>query len=123
MNPGTVFSDVGNFQKVGIETGFGKNIPKRPLVHRWRAGCHDDPVEVFRLDISHNEVLARIRTHVGVVSGKGHLGVTLGKVPDRLHIHMVSNVDPTMANVDTDSHLEYSALSSPSLKGFTSFPF
>jgi hypothetical protein len=55
-----VFPDVGDFQEVGVESGFGKNIPEGQFMHHRGAGRDDDPVEVLFLDVFHDQFLARI---------------------------------------------------------------
>ncbi len=73
-------------------------------MHRGCARCYYDTVELVLLNIAHDEILAWIRTHIGVVSGDGNLRMVFGNVLDCLHIHMVRNIDPAMTDVNTDLH-------------------
>ena len=75
-------------------------------MHGGRTGRHNHPVQMLLLDVLHDKVLPGIRTHVGVGPRDDNVGLFFGKPTHRLDIHMVRNVDPTVADIDTNPHAE-----------------
>jgi hypothetical protein len=104
VNPGTLFTDVGHFKKVGIESCRLDSLTVSGFVHPGRASRYHHPINAIVSDIVLNQILARIRAHILIISGDFDMGEGLSKCPDLFDIYCRRNVDSTMTDINADLH-------------------
>jgi hypothetical protein len=105
MNPGTLFSDVGHFEKVGIESRRVDGLTIGRFVHSRRAGRYDHPVNAIVSDIVLNQVLAGVGTHVLIIPGDGNMGKGFGECRYLLDIDRCRNINSTMTDKNANFHI------------------
>jgi hypothetical protein len=104
MNPGTLFPDVGHFEKVGIESCRVNGLTVRRFVHSRRAGSHDYSVNATISDIVLDQVLAGVGTHVLIISSHSHMGKGFGKGCHLLDIDRCRNINSTVTDKNAYFH-------------------
>jgi hypothetical protein len=100
MNPGALFPDIGNIEKVGIDPFFGKYVSKGRLMHPRRAGGDDHPVDGEITDILFDQILAGIGTEITVVTGNLDSGEGSGKRGEFMTIDRGSDIRSTVTDVN-----------------------
>jgi hypothetical protein len=104
MNPRALFSDVGHFKKVGIESCRVNGLTVSRFVHSRRASSHDYAVNAIVSDIVLNHVLAGIRAHILIISSYGNMGKSFGECRHLLDIDRCRNINSAMTDENADLH-------------------
>jgi hypothetical protein len=104
VNPGTLFTDVGHFKKVGIESCRLNGLTVSRFVHSGGASRYHHPINAIVSDIVLNQILTRIRTHILIISGNRDMRKRLSKCLYLLDIYRSRNVDSTMTDINADFH-------------------
>jgi hypothetical protein len=101
MDPTALFSNICNFAEVGIHSLRFDGLPKSILVHVGRATGHDhSPQAFFPYSFSDN-LLPWFRAHVDVIGAVGDVFDPTDFLGDRFDIDGPGNIDPTMADENT----------------------
>ena len=103
VDPGVLVADVGHFEEVLVEPGVYEGFLKKRLMGLGGACGHHDPVEVVRLDHLGHGVLGVLRAGIEIIGHVLDVGEGLRIVAHRRHIHHTADVDPAVADKDTDS--------------------
>jgi hypothetical protein len=102
VNPGTLFTNIGNIEQIGIDPCLKKEVSECGLMHS-RGTCGDDyPIQGKFSDIFLDEILSRIRTEVTIVPTDLYPGQRAGETNQFLAIHSSGDVRATMADIDSD---------------------
>ncbi len=116
MHPGTLFADVGDIEKIGIDPFRREERSESGLVHPGGAGGNDDPIQRKFPDILFDEVLSRIRAEVAIIPGYLDPRQDAGKTDKFFAIHGCGDVRATMTNVNADFFIHQNKSQSPNSK-------
>src|SRR3990172_2661689 len=81
VDPAVLLPDVSNLQHIGVEAGVAHGLAEGVLVHAWRAGGDNHPVEPVLLDGLADAPLAHLGAHVLALFHQDHLGDVLDRLP------------------------------------------
>jgi len=110
MHPGTLFANIRDVEKIGIDSLLGQGIPEGGLMHPGRAGSNDHPVNAKLPYVVLDEILPWIGAEIPVVPGyfdtaKGCK--TLNQFPT---IDRSGDIGSTVADVNPDLFGHFSLL-------------
>ena len=105
MHPRAVLAQVGHFHQVRIEAGFTHALPKGGLVLPWSAGCDHHAVELVCPDRVLDLVLPRVGAGVFVPDRADHARERLGVLGDGGAVDGPGDIEPAVADEDTDADL------------------
>ena len=102
MHPGAVFSDIGNFDEKGIDSGSFDRFSEGFEVHVRRAGGNDDGIETEFGNFLMDELLTGFAAHVFVVHGTVYAGHFSNFFGNFFAVHGTSDIfaAPTSKNAD-----------------------
>ena len=104
VNPGTLFTNVGHFKKVGVEACGLNDFTVRGFVHPGRAGGHHHALKTKRPDVVLDQFLPGIGAHILIVASNGDIGQGLSKGRYLVNIHRIRDIDAAMTDIKTDLH-------------------
>ncbi len=103
VDPRALLPDVGHLKVVGVEAGVLDDVAEGDLVHAGRAGGDHHPGQAIVADVLADHLLTGVGAHVHVVAGHSHVGQRSRIGGHLLRIHGGRDIDPTMADVNTNS--------------------
>jgi len=104
MDPGTLFTDIGHFKKVGIKARRPNGISISIFMHPRGTGSHYDPIDAKTFNVIFNEILTGVRTHILIIPGHGDMGKGLGERRQLFNVDRCRNINSTMTDVYTNLH-------------------
>jgi hypothetical protein len=87
VDPRALLAYVGHLEEVRVQPRFLECLAEGRLVHPGGARGNDHPVEPLILDVVLDQVLARVRAHVGVLAGDSDPRQTQGMIDHRWYVH------------------------------------
>ncbi len=110
-DPGHLLPHRGHLEQIRVDPAPPAGRLECFLMQPRRAGSHHHPVQVVGLDVVFDHLLAGVRAHELVIARNGHVRELPRKGRHLLHPDAIGDVDPAMADVESDAcHHGYSLL-------------
>jgi hypothetical protein len=103
MNPTALLPDIGYLQQVRIQAGGCNCLAESRLVHPWRTGCDDDPVQLIVGYGLADGGLARLTARVFIVAGSDHHRHFSGSLNDPGDVHGAAYISTAVTDKYADS--------------------
>jgi len=103
VHPGILFADVGQFEKIRVQTGLTHGVPEQRLMRPRSAGSHHDPVQLLFVDNPLDFLLLIRGTRKHAVARVLHSRQRLCVGRHLLDVHHPRDVDAAMADENADS--------------------
>ncbi len=105
MDPGTLITDVDHLKEVPVEASIFQGFLKKRFMGPWGTGCDDHTVQLLILDGLFDLLLRILRAGIEIFRVVGHIFHTTCVLCYLWTINNRTDIDTTVADKNTDTHL------------------
>jgi hypothetical protein len=103
VNPAALFTEVGHFQEIRIETGGLEHLPESGFMKPWGTGSHYNAVKVVFEYIFFDLLLARFGTGITDIFGDHDIIQAGSRFSHFPAVHGLGNIQTAVAHVHADA--------------------
>ena len=103
MNPGTLLTNIGNLQHIGIQSCRGYRLAECRFVHTRGTGTYDNSGQLVLRDRVLDQILSCLRTHVLIICGENNTRFIFQRFCNRFYIHRSGNIGAAMTDEYSNS--------------------